>query len=249
MTGITERQKFILDKIIREYIKQARPISSDALEKRYNLGIKPASIRLEMHRLAKAGFLEQPYVSAGRVPTDKGYRFFVDELLKRGRFGFPEEKLSEKASLLAEEAADSFAFLAGLTKLLADLSLNLGLIFLEREAVFFKEGWPKIFKEPEFEERECAREFTIMVEKLEEGIEEFLNDKEESETSKIKVFIGKESKIPCAEKFSLILSPAHFPKRRKGILALLGPKRMRYSRNIGLIDALANFLENVKITR
>jgi heat-inducible transcriptional repressor len=62
-------------------------------------------------------------------------------------------------------------------------------------------------------------------------------------SSGVKVLIGKESKIPCAKDFSVILGSAKFPKKRKGAFAILGPKRMHYSRNIGLVNSLVKFLE------
>jgi heat-inducible transcription repressor HrcA len=66
--------------IIREYVESARPVSSQYLGERYDFGICPASIRIEMQKLTDDGFLTQPHTSAGRIPTDKGYRLFVDQL-------------------------------------------------------------------------------------------------------------------------------------------------------------------------
>lgn len=240
MSPITERQKFILDKMVQEYIRQAVPVSSQVLERKYDIGLKPASIRLELHRLTDLGYLLQPHISAGRVPTDRGYRFFVDELFEQKRFTFSEEKISEKLSLLEKEVPDVFRFLSELTKLLADCSSNLAFTFIAEEMIFFKEGWLRVLREPEFQNLNCAREFMRTFQELEQSIEEFFQGKEEL---KIKVLIGKESKISCAKDFSVILSPAKFPKKRKGALAVLGPKRMHYSRNIGLINSLVKFLE------
>src|SRR3989338_2926695 len=84
MTELTERQKSILEKIVEDYISSAQPISSLELGKRHNFGIKPAMMRIEMEKLSDGGYLSQPFVSSGRVPTDKAYRFFVDWILKKG---------------------------------------------------------------------------------------------------------------------------------------------------------------------
>src|SRR3990167_8071237 len=99
---ISERQNLILNKAIEEYILSAQPVSSSLLEKKYDFGISPAMIRIEMQKLTEGGFLLQPHTSAGRVPTDKGYRLFVDELLQAG---VPEFKLSEDFEM--EIKADS----------------------------------------------------------------------------------------------------------------------------------------------
>ena len=83
--ALTERQKLILVLVIREYIKTAQPVGSKRLSKEYGLDMSPATIRNEMAALAKRGYLRQPHTSAGRVPTEKGYRFFVGQLM-----GHPE---------------------------------------------------------------------------------------------------------------------------------------------------------------
>src|SRR3989344_583632 len=75
------RRKDILEKTIFEYISRAEPVSSSWLEDRYDMACSPATIRSELLFLTEDGYLEQPHVSAGRVPSDKGYRFFVDEFL------------------------------------------------------------------------------------------------------------------------------------------------------------------------
>ena len=79
---LTQRQSEILDRIVRDYIALAEPVSSRLLEKKHDFGVSPATIRNEMQKLTDRGYLFQPHTSAGRVPTDRGYRFFVDELLE-----------------------------------------------------------------------------------------------------------------------------------------------------------------------
>jgi len=111
---ITERQKTILSSIVDEYINSAQPVSSKFLEKKYDFGICPASIRIEMQKLTDAGFLYQPHTSAGRVPTDKGYRFFVDDLLEKDSFN--KEDLFKLNNLLKEEIKDSIKFVQLLAK-------------------------------------------------------------------------------------------------------------------------------------
>ena len=81
--NLTLRQADILDSVISEYIRLAEPISSQHLEKRYDFGVSPATIRNELQALSEKGYLAQPHTSAGRMPTDKGYRFFVDGVSKK----------------------------------------------------------------------------------------------------------------------------------------------------------------------
>ena len=84
MTDLTDRQLQILKAIIEEFIETAEPVASETLDKKYNLGISPATIRNEMVKLTSSGFLKQPHTSAGRSPTPMGLKFFVDKLISMG---------------------------------------------------------------------------------------------------------------------------------------------------------------------
>ena len=82
---VTKRQLLILQAIIDDYILTAVPVGSRTISKKYDMGLSSATIRNEMSDLEELGYLDQPHVSAGRVPSAKAYRLYVDELLKRGR--------------------------------------------------------------------------------------------------------------------------------------------------------------------
>lgn len=77
---ITERQEKLLDFLIKEYIGQAKPVSSKTLKKATDLAVCGATIRNDLQELTKQGFIEQPHTSAGRVPTKKAYKHFADKL-------------------------------------------------------------------------------------------------------------------------------------------------------------------------
>ena len=81
MDHLSERQRFILTLLIREYIETAQPVGSKLLVERYKLDISPATVRNEMVALTEAGYLRQPHTSAGRVPTEEGYRYFVSHFV------------------------------------------------------------------------------------------------------------------------------------------------------------------------
>jgi len=83
MNQISDRQKFILTMVIREHIRTAAPVGSDHMVRQYNLDLSPATVRNEMAALTEMGYLRQPHTSAGRVPTEDGYRFFVGRLLQQ----------------------------------------------------------------------------------------------------------------------------------------------------------------------
>ena len=87
---LNDRKKQILQAIIEEYIQTAEPVSSNAIVQKYNLDYSSATVRNEMADLEKEGFLDKPHTSAGRIPSAKGYRFYVDELLKEDNISLEE---------------------------------------------------------------------------------------------------------------------------------------------------------------
>src|SRR6476469_9984716 len=81
MTELDPRQQTILKAIVVEYVLSAEPIGSEALLQKYPLGVRSATVRNEMAEMSELGFLEQPHTSAGRIPSDLGYRYYVDRLI------------------------------------------------------------------------------------------------------------------------------------------------------------------------
>jgi heat-inducible transcriptional repressor len=229
---ISDRQKDILNTVVNEYITSAQAVSSQLLEKKYDFGVCPATIRNEMQKLTDNGFLFQPHTSAGRVPTDKGYRFFVDNLINNTGSDFDMENWFEN------EIRDNIKFIQNLTKKLAHLSGSLALSYLGKEKVFWKEGWEEIIKEPEFSEKNFAANFAGFLENFESNIENF------DIASGIQVYIGKENPFKSADDFSMISAKYNLPNE-EGIISLLGPKRMAYDKNIGLINSLTKLLEDL----
>ncbi|QYR20161.1 heat-inducible transcriptional repressor HrcA [Paenibacillus sp. sptzw28] len=98
---LTERQRMILNAIIDDYIRSAEPVGSRSISKRGDVGYSPATIRNEMADLEELGFLEQPHTSAGRIPSIKGYRYYVDHLVRLGEVN--EHDLSTVRSFFAEK--------------------------------------------------------------------------------------------------------------------------------------------------
>jgi len=225
---LTKRQEEILKKLIEDYVKLATPISSEFFEKRHKIGISPPTIRLEFQKLTQQGFLEKPYISSGRIPTDKGYRYFVDNLL--------EEKIFEIEKLIEEKVEEELKFLQNLMKSLAQISKSLILSYLKKEKMVLKEGWEEILKEPEFLNKESVFKFLDFLEEFEGEIEKLkLN-------SGIKIYIGKENPLKAGKDFTLIVSRMKI-LNKEGIFALFGPTRMDYNRNIGLIKSLRRYFE------
>ena len=133
--SITERQEKILNSLIREYINIAEPISSDLLKKRGNWDISPATIRNEMQQLTEQGYITQPHTSAGRIPTNKGYKYFVEITFSGKIEKFPNFILKE-ISITKEKIDKELALAQELTDSLAQISSTLDFARIEEDMLF-----------------------------------------------------------------------------------------------------------------
>jgi transcriptional regulator of heat shock response len=230
---VSERQQKILESVILEYVNSAEPVSSQTLEKKYDLNVSSATIRSEMKELANKKLLSQPHTSAGRIPTDKGYGFFVDKFLREE---FADEDEFEIEKWIGGEM-DSFRLISLMTKKISSICCTLSLGYLPENNILWKEGWEEILKEPEFEKSEYISVFADFLKDIECKI-----SKMESE-SDIKVYIGKNPFSKLSE-FSIISSGCFLPKKKKGILAIIGPKRMDYNRNLNLMNSVLRALND-----
>ena len=87
-----ERKKNILHAIIQDYVETVEPVGSNTIARKYNLDVSSATIRNEMADLEEMGYIEQPHTSSGRIPSDKGYRYYVDFLMKKMSISTPEQR-------------------------------------------------------------------------------------------------------------------------------------------------------------
>ena len=226
---LTEREEKILNCIVGEYIGSKAPVGSEILAKKYHFGIKPPTMRIEFRKLTGMGYLMQPHTSAGRIPTDKGYRFYVDNL--------HSSIFSRGFDSIEKEMEDSLGFFQVMTRKIAELTSNLAITYFPEEDIVFKEGWDEIFKEPEFEDSTFIAKFMEAVQNFEKHIDE-LEDSDDPQ-----VFIGKENKVVQAPEFSTIVSRIHLPKKKDGVVVILGPKRMAYDKNVGIMNSLIKLLQ------
>lgn len=233
---LSERQEKVLSGVIREYIRQAEPISSEYLRRKYRMDLSSATIRNEMQKLTDLGYLCQPHTSAGRAPTDKGYRYLVDSLAEKEIDNLIDETFDQAIEKI-KEAEDCLAFTQEASKILSSFSSGLIFSYIPEGGFCLREGWMHVFKDPEFSDIGYVRSFLSMIDFFEKNIDEFQID-----DFSIKVYIGGEVPMPKSKDFSIVASKCFF-KDQETILAILGPKRMPYGKNIPLINAL---IKNLK---
>jgi len=237
---LTERQARLLDSICREYIRTGKPVSSSAIAKKYDLGFSSATIRAEMLALDEAGYLFQPYTSAGRAPTDSAYRFFVNAILEKERTPREDKRVDEEVeSAIGRKMKTSYELPHYVSKILADFSSGLGFAGFLDEGFFYKHGFREFMASPEFTERSIVRDFAEVLDMFDESFEK---NEEFAELQSLTVYIGKEMPMRRAEHLSFIASPIVF-RNKRGIAGIFGQKRMNYEKNINLVREISDILK------
>jgi heat-inducible transcriptional repressor len=232
---MNKRQEKILKAIVKEYIKTAEPVSSQHILKKDILDISSATIRLDMVDLTEEGYLAQPHTSAGRIPTEKAYHFYIQSITEPKLPVLVEKQIEQ---IFVKNQKDET--LQELGKFLSAVSKNVSLLFFEQAVIW--QGLSLIFSQPEFYESEEVLEFTKAFETIYDNLSDKLYEVEEllqKNPEDIQVFIGKENPFVVAEDLSLVVSGWD-----DGIIGILGPRRMDYHKNIALIKKAKSLLED-----
>lgn len=223
---MTERTAQILEAAIQEFINTGGPVSSGLLYDRYEFGIKPAMIRLELDDLESAGYLEQPYHSAGRVPTNAGYEFFAKRML--GAAAAANTARQNEFRALIEERA--------WPDLLSEISDQLGLLSicadLTREAVY-KAGLQHLIDSLDWQDQNGIRS---VIHDFEE-VDGRLPRAAEKMGAGPQIFIGKKSPLTSSDELSVVGGNYQVGDTTFSIFAI-GPKRMDYKKVIRIFKNL-----------
>lgn len=145
--SLSARQTQLLKCIIDEYIKTALPVGSEALEKKYSLGVSPATIRSEMSDLVGKGYLKQLHASAGRAPTPKGMKFYIDQLMEEKKMSVSEEVKAKEEVMKGRKEIGRM--MSEATHALAETTGNLA-IGSDSKGNLWHAGYKNIFLQPEF---------------------------------------------------------------------------------------------------
>lgn len=123
---LNERKRRVLQAVVDDYVETALPVGSRTVARKYGLGVSPATIRNEMADLEELGYLEQPHASAGRVPSDKGYRFYVDSLMEIRKLA--EEEIQKIEDLLLQRTYELEQLIYDTAKILSETTNYLALV-------------------------------------------------------------------------------------------------------------------------
>src|SRR6266567_1651407 len=232
---MNDRQEKILSAVIEEYTQTAIPVGSPVLIEKYKFTVSSATIRNDMTSLEEEGYLYQPHISAGRIPTDKGYRYFVEEMMKEKELSKDEQQKMQREFLKLK--AQNTRLTRTTAKLLSHVSGNLAISGNNDEFSDF--GMRELMEAPEFQEMDEMCRLVEVLDYIDEKFEDLFKDVKEGET---KIFIGKDNPIGGSANCSMIVSPYRLSNGEKGILALIGPKRMAYAKNKSMIEYVKKLL-------
>ncbi len=233
---ITSRQKEILCQIIEEYAETAAPVGSVTLAKLF--GVSPATIRAEMARLEALGLIAQPHTSAGRVPTDAGYRLYVNSLGETEEFQKPVmDRGTHALEVRVNSQSRADTAIRGAVDALVELTGNLGLATIGGQ--LYLAGISRLFTQPEFVDTRRVQ----AVAKLLDNLEPWLREAAPGEA--LNIFIGQENPIGKNSEVSLIISKFRSPFSDRSYIGVLGPTRQNYMRVMSLVKHAGNMLEEI----
>ena len=235
-----ERKKQVLKAIINHFVDTAEPVGSKTILVSYKFKVSPATIRNDMAQLEKAGYISQPHTSAGRIPTTKGYRLFVDEMVdydnarKQAAETLKSIRTQYAAAKIREKLYDAVSILSTATNLVSFATTP------DNPRTFFL-GMSNVLRQPEFSESTAQASEVIEVLEHSNNFVKTLNKLDISKEPR--AFIGEENILPKTQSCSIIV--AKYQKAEfNGYIGVLGPKRMDYPYNIVLLEEINKLLHN-----
>lgn len=219
---MNDRQQALLRTIITDYIKTAQPVGSQFIARTGRLNVSPATIRNEMVELEAAGYLYQPHTSAGRVPTVKGYQFYIDNFLEER----PVPKRQERQLTQAADQGEQPERLKALAKVIAEFSDGAVFIGFSGSDLYYT-GLSNLFSQPEFAQHDLVRNLSEAIDHLDRVVNDIFSTIDEAE-----VLIG--ARNPFGHDCSAVVAKYEI-NGVVGLLGILGPMRMDYQHNLGLI--------------
>lgn len=229
------RRRAILAATINRYIREAEPVSSEEIAGDFDLS--SATVRNIFAELEDANYLTHPYTSGGRIPTNRGYRYYVDSLLSQ------MELLEEEKERITVEYRKKITRIEDIldktSELLSSITRYAGITYLpEWQDRFFYKGISLILNQPEFRDYQKIR---LLIRFIEEK-QYLLNVINRDFTDKVKVYIGEELGCAEMEDCSLVVSSYRLKDKTSGRLAVLGPMRMEYKHTITVLGYTSDLL-------
>lgn len=226
---LDSRKITILFSVIDEYITTAEPVASQAIVSRRAVDAGPATIRNEMATLEEEGYLMQPHTSAGRVPTERAYRLYIEAVARAQRVLI--ESIAASVRLALEAEANARAFGKAIARLLASEAAAVVVVGFERGDAYAT-GISYLVAQPEFQDPVVLRSFSATMDRLDDAtdaLDDLLNGEP-------RVILGSES--PFGPHVGTVAAHLALPEGHTMTLGIVGPMRMAYDRNFGIIETV-----------
>ena len=236
---MTERQEQILRSIVEQYAEIAAPVGSLLLAKLF--GVSSATIRSEMARLEEMGYIEQPYTSAGRIPTDKGYRYYVNKVSDFADASENNMSLMDRSARAIDARIRSAGMASKTIKSavdsLVEITRNLAIGTIGDQ--LYMSGIANLFMQPEFAAGNAVQQVASLLDNLEPWLYEAAPNKP------LSVYIGSENPVGKSSGCSLIVCKYRSPYSDNSYIGVVGPTRQNYAQTMNLVKYAGQALENI----
>lgn len=225
---LSDRKQHLLALVVEHYIRAAEPIGSRYLTETGELQVSGATIRNELRALEEEGYLTHPHTSAGRIPTELGYEYYVQHILTPHTL---EKEESAHIGSVVEAEAEAERKLKSAAKALAELSGNAVILAFTPERMYYT-GMSQLFAQPEFANSAQTVQMSSVFDHVEERLPEILNLNKEN----LHILVGSNNPLGGACSTLALTFPSG------ALMLLLGPMRMEYKQNIARMQYILNCL-------
>lgn len=238
--SLSTRQTHILKALIDEYIETAEPVGSESLEKKYNLGVSPATIRNEMSHLTKIGYLRQPHTSAGRIPSPNAMKFYIDQLMEERHLSVAEEvKAKEDVWDVRDDLDD---VLEEATHVLSHMTNSLAVATVSPNKKVWHWGHSSVLQNPEFYDLASTASMFSCIEQSERLQELFFEHM--TGRTPVEVVFGEDLGWPGFMPVAVVGTRFQVGGRNIG-LGVIGPIRLEYQEVIPRIRYIQNLIGEI----
>lgn len=234
--NLTDRQQRIFRLVVEGHIKAGQPIGSEWVVSRVRPPVSGATVRNELVALESAGLLRSPHTSAGRVPTEEGYRLYIEA------FARPEAAADREVQRVEHEIADAHTTQEKVRAIARELSQLAGTVAIVGvdPRLLYATGMGQMMDAPEAEDVVVVRRITAALDRTDELLDELYDAARSSAGDEVRILIGTQN--PIDDTCSLLVTRVTTSEGDR-FLALLGFMRMRYERNLALLHAMKKYIE------
>ena len=226
------RQSKLLQHIVEEYIATAQPVGSSLIAEKYMKDISSPTVRNEMQELERLGYIRAPHTSAGRIPTEKGYRFDIENILASKELSPKRQETLSEIVKDSGQLEDGVKFLA---KKIAELANEAVLIAFSPNNVYHT-GLSNVFSKPEF----LSHDLVLSLSQVFDHLDEAMAQVHPGSDDEVSILLGSEN--PFGNECGSIVATFEFNNQR-AMIGILGPMRMDYGSNIAFVKFIKQLLE------